>query len=407
MQSWRLFSLGRFQSSSVDTVHWRWSPFETGSNWISVFRPPATVTPRWRKDYLCQPTFSRSTSTLIIEVRKNWINCASDIFTWRSISLATVDKSRIFVTTPRFSEGVPVTLGFVGSAKTDLLIHPYPDYSWHSSHGSNCDGLTSVVRVAIDSCHQLWVLDTGVIGETRKCPPQLVVFNLRNDKLIRRYKFPKSQYTDTSLHITPVRFVQTRLLTRSIISVLADRSSTRKTRRRWEDAQTPKSTSPTWRVLHSSSTIMSQTNRGKSRTNWCDVKLGLKSAWFSLSTRPQFYPYPSFGTFTIAGESFDLMDGIFGLAISPRKSSDDNSNAVAGSLRRKGTEPAERLLYFHSLASGHENSVPLRILNDASIWHNDANAQPRAFKEIGRRDIQTAGSLTNFLIYFESFFWRW
>lgn len=30
-----------------------------------------------------------------------------------------------------------------------------------------------------------------------------------------------------------------------------------------------------------------------------------------------FFPYPPYGTYTIAGESFDLMDGIFGMALSP------------------------------------------------------------------------------------------
>lgn len=113
--------------------------------------------------------------------------------------------SRLFVTTPRFSEGVPVVLGYVKSPKTSVIIHPYPDYSWHSSHGANCDGITSVLRVAIDECRQLWVLDTGVIGSDRKCPPQLLLFSLFNDRLIRRYRFPKAQYTDQSLFITPVR----------------------------------------------------------------------------------------------------------------------------------------------------------------------------------------------------------
>lgn len=28
-----------------------------------------------------------------------------------------------------------------------------------------------------------------------------------------------------------------------------------------------------------------------------------------------FYPYPRYGTFTISGVSFDLMDGIFGMAL--------------------------------------------------------------------------------------------
>jgi Major royal jelly protein len=121
------------------------------------------------------------------------------------IRSAPLDKSRIFVTVPRFNLGVPVTLGFVKSPKTDLLIEPYPDYSWHSSHGDDCDNISSAIRVAIDGCNQLWVLDTGVVARRKKCPPQLLVFNLFNDKLVKRYKFPASQHTELSLFTTPVR----------------------------------------------------------------------------------------------------------------------------------------------------------------------------------------------------------
>lgn len=128
-------------------------------------------------------------------------------FTDKLYWLGTVDKSRIFLTMPRFSEGVPVSLGYVKSPMTSCLIQPYPDYSWHSSHGANCDYITSVVRVATDRCHQLWVLDTGMIGSTRKCQPQLLLFNLLTDKLVKRYKIPTSQFTDMSLHITPVRLI--------------------------------------------------------------------------------------------------------------------------------------------------------------------------------------------------------
>jgi hypothetical protein len=117
----------------------------------------------------------------------------------------SLDNSRIFVTIPRFSEGIPITLGYVSSRTSDLQIVPYPDYSWHSHHGSNCDRITSVLRVAIDECDQLWVLDTGKIGEVQKCPPQLFIFNLRTNALVRNYKFPSSQYAAESLFITPVR----------------------------------------------------------------------------------------------------------------------------------------------------------------------------------------------------------
>jgi hypothetical protein len=108
------------------------------------------------------------------------------------------------VTIPRFTDGIPITLGYVKSPASDLQITPYPNYDWHSSNGANCNLMSSVLRVAIDDCKHLWVLDTGVINNDRKCPPQLFIFNLRTDKLVRNYKFPQTQYNDLSLFITPV-----------------------------------------------------------------------------------------------------------------------------------------------------------------------------------------------------------
>lgn len=55
--------------------------------------------------------------------------------------------SRIFVTIPRFTTGIPVTLGYV--AGPGNLIQPYPSYAWHESHGRDCDGITSVFRIAV------------------------------------------------------------------------------------------------------------------------------------------------------------------------------------------------------------------------------------------------------------------
>lgn len=39
-----------------------------------------------------------------------------------------------------------------------------------------------------------------------------------------------------------------------------------------------------------------------------------------------FYPCPAYGTYTIAGESFDLMDGVFALALSPRTNTNNNNH---------------------------------------------------------------------------------
>lgn len=55
-------------------------------------------------------------------------------------------NSRIFVTIPRFDEGRPMTLGIVDGQGR---IQAYPDYSWHDNQGQNCDGITSVFRVAV------------------------------------------------------------------------------------------------------------------------------------------------------------------------------------------------------------------------------------------------------------------
>lgn len=59
--------------------------------------------------------------------------------------------SRVFVTFPRFQDGVPITFGTLTNERRDggPVVQPYPDYSWHSSHGQDCDGLTSVFRVKV------------------------------------------------------------------------------------------------------------------------------------------------------------------------------------------------------------------------------------------------------------------
>ncbi|CAG9094829.1 unnamed protein product [Plutella xylostella] len=54
--------------------------------------------------------------------------------------------SRIFITIPRFDEGRPMTLGTVDERGQ---VSAYPDYQWNNNQGQNCDGLTSVFRVAV------------------------------------------------------------------------------------------------------------------------------------------------------------------------------------------------------------------------------------------------------------------
>lgn len=70
------------------------------------------------------------------------------------------------------------------------------------------------------------------------------------------------------------------------------------------------------------------------------------------------------------------MDGPLALSISK------------GPLRNRDTD---RSLIFHSLASGTENAVQLRVLNNSTVWENNQQALPDEFRVIGRRGSQAGG----------------
>lgn len=257
--------------------------------------------------------------------------------------IADQGMSRVFVTVPRLQAGVPITFGTVSRiyGTSGPEIAPYPDYSWHESHGQNCDGFTSVFRVAIDKCNRLWVLDTGRIGATVYCAPQLVVFNLANDQVIHRYRFPEGIYrSGLSLLVTPLVDVRDDSCANTMVYI-AD-------------------------VLGFAIVVYDY----QQQTSWrVQNKL--------------FFPYPSFGTHTIASESFDLMDGVLALSLSappsqqtPRAFSGFYGNNLIGG-QRFGRQ--DRLLYFHSLASGNEGAVPLRVLDNQTMWTANPDSDPRAF----------------------------
>ncbi|XP_049868939.1 protein yellow-like isoform X2 [Pectinophora gossypiella] len=225
-------------------------------------------------------------------------------------------QSRIFITIPRFDEGRPVTLGTVDEQGR---VSAYPDYSWHDNQGQNCDGLTSVFRIAIDECNRLWVMDTGKIGDHQWCPPQLLAFNLMNDMLVFRHRFNQSIYTSTSLFVTPVVDVR---------------------------PQSPGDCYDTFVYV-----------ADVAGYGLVVVDVARSRSW--RVTHRLFFPFPSRGTFTIDGESFDLMDGVLGMSLSP--------------LRRG----KDRYLYFHALASTTENVVRTAVLRNDSFIDN-INADPRS-----------------------------
>ncbi|XP_026317822.1 protein yellow-like [Hyposmocoma kahamanoa] len=213
---------------------------------------------------------------------------------------------RVFITTPRIQEGRPVTLGTVDEMGK---ISGYPNYSWHENQGQNCEGITSVFRTMIDECNRLWMLDTGKIGSKQYCPPQLLAFNLNDDSLIYRYRLNQTDYTAQSSFYTVVTDVKPGDCGDAYVYI-AD------------------VTGPALVV----------------------VDVAKNRSW--RLTHRLFYPFPSRGNFTVDGESFDLMDGILGMALTPRGRNRD------------------RLLYFHALSSTTENIVRTSVLKNDSYVGN-------------------------------------
>lgn len=226
-------------------------------------------------------------------------------------------QSTVFVTIPRFQDGVPLTLGYVTdqvSADGNPIIAPYPDWKYNVIGG--CDGITSVYRIQIDECHRLWVLDTGVLGAKRVCQPKLHVFDLRENKRIAVHTFPRQQFKQDSLYVTVA--VDVRDACENTFAYVADVTGFSLL---VYDAQNSRS----WNIVNN-----------------------------------LFYPYPPYGTFHIKDDTFDLMDGILGLALGPIVNND-------------------RILYFHSLASRVESWVPTSVIRNHTTFQGNSEAAARSF----------------------------
>ncbi|XP_036669622.2 dopaminechrome tautomerase-like [Drosophila suzukii] len=239
---------------------------------------------------------------------------------------------RLFTTIPRFVSGVPYTLATVSATNgtNGPLLQPYPSYDWHNDNGDDCDRITSVYRVSITECNQMWVMDTGAIGTTKYCTPQLLQFDLNTDTLLHRYRFPNNTYTpDASLFITPSVLVQDPAPEGSCNSTMVYVAD----------------------VTFHGLVVYDH----EAQTSW------------RVENR-FMYPNPDYGKHTIANETFYLMDGMFALT-------NDKSN-----------------LYFHPMATASEFAVPLSELNNQTNWANNPEALPEQFTELGSRGSECAAS---------------
>ncbi|XP_070154634.1 major royal jelly protein 1-like [Polyergus mexicanus] len=184
---------------------------------------------------------------------------------------------RVFVTIIR-NNGVSSSLNVISRQKGPggLLLQPYPNWEW--TKRGDCNGITNVFRIAIDRCNRLWVLDSGTIGKEVICPAQLLVFNLVTNKLIKRVKIANNLSQNSKTKIG--------LLVTIVLETYGPRCS------------------------HTTVYMADTTGYGLVIYDSDSEKVWqLESEIFRLD--------PTFENYTVRGESFQLRNGILGMAKHP------------------------------------------------------------------------------------------
>lgn len=102
-----------------------------------------------------------------------------------------------YITLPRMRTGVPVTLAKIAadsSGGNSPPLEPYP--SWEQNRVGDCSALQNVQNVEVDSAGLLWIIDGGRVQTldpkpVAKCPPKLIVQDLKSNRTVSRFEFPE------------------------------------------------------------------------------------------------------------------------------------------------------------------------------------------------------------------------
>lgn len=118
-----------------------------------------------------------------------------------------VSRDRVFVTTPRWNDGIPASLSTITlpAFSQSPALEPYPSWDAHTSTTNpDCTRLLSVYRLAIDECNRLWVIDSGIVNALTNlqqlCPPKIVAFDLATNQVVVNYPFPADQVLQVLLN---------------------------------------------------------------------------------------------------------------------------------------------------------------------------------------------------------------
>lgn len=218
-------------------------------------------------------------------------------------------ENKLFVSVPRWKDGIPSTLNYIDMNQTPSgspPLIPYPD--WASNVAGDCaNGLSTVYRIKADKCGRLWVLDTGTVGigntTQQLCPYALNIFDLKTNRRLRRYEL-RPEDTNPNTFIANIAIDMGRSC-EDTFAYMSDELGYGLIAYSFEQNKS-------WRFAHSF-----------------------------------FFPDPLRGDFNVAGLNFQWgEEGIFGMSLSP--------------IQADGY----RTMYFSPLASHREFMVSTKVLRD-------------------------------------------
>lgn len=119
-------------------------------------------------------------------------------------------KDRLYLTLPRFKNGVPATLVSTPLHQVDVapLLEPFPN--WEMQKLDDCSAFQYVQSMEIDLSGRMWVLENGrtefmTNNQRTKCPARLVVLDLENNnEILMDYEFPSDVVHGDSVFINDI-----------------------------------------------------------------------------------------------------------------------------------------------------------------------------------------------------------